>query len=390
MTPALRCAFLLATLSLVQSVAAQGLRHEALPYHETKLYAATGDGIGHGALAEVSGPTGGTLEELASTEGGRLLRRFGQKLFVVDREAGTILRVPLHGGTATVHELGASSEPMDVHVPGLPLSPPRVAWVTRRLEPFLYRLDLASGLGSDAIDLSPVGGGAAIELGTMERDGSRLFVQVRVAADAGAAPGLDTGVLAVVDLATGTLLDVDPVAPGVQGVALQGAPPRFKMQLMPATRRLFVSTTDSTNDARGGIEIVDVDALASVGYAITEEAGHSDMGGFVMVDEDAGYYVFHTDLLPSTHLQAFSISGGADPGQSLVVLLNDTVDTLACDAVRKLLYLPGGHSAGPAALYAFSTVTNLQVGPPLSTGLPPHDVLAEQVAVPGPGASPLK
>jgi hypothetical protein len=175
----------------------------------------------------------------------------------------------------------------------------------------------------------------------------------------------------------------------VQGVALSGAPPRFKMQLMPAARRLFVSTTDSSHDAHDGIEIVDLDALASVGFAITEGSGHSDMGGFLMLDDDAGYYVFHTDLLASTHLQPFTISGGADPDPSPIVLLNDTVDMLAHDPLRRLLYLPAGFS-GEHGLYALSTVTHEPVGPPLFTGLPPHDVLVEQVAVPGFGGASLR
>jgi hypothetical protein len=237
-----------------------------------------------------------------------------------------------------------------------------------------------------------VGGGAAIELGTMERDGARLFVQVRVAAAAGAedARELDTGALAVVDLATETLLDVDPVAPGVQGVALQGAPPRFRMQIVPGTRRLFVSTTDSTNDVRGGVEMVDLDALASVGYAVSEATGHSDMGGFVMLDDDAGYYVFHTDLLASTHLVPFTVSGGPAPSPAIVDLLGDTVDSLAYDPILRRLYLPSGFAGGPSGLHVYSTVTNEPLGPPLDTGLRPQDVLVERVPVAAPGASSLK
>ena len=76
---------------------------------------------------------------------------------------------------------------------------------------------------------------------------------------------LNTALEAVVDLASEQLVDVDPVAAGVQGVALLGAPPRFAMQVLGDT--LFVRTTDSLHDVRGGVERVDLTRLPSTGSA---------------------------------------------------------------------------------------------------------------------------
>ncbi|RKY17370.1 MAG: hypothetical protein DRQ55_15965 [Planctomycetota bacterium] len=372
----------LAGLLFARAASAQQAGLESTPLSGPRLIALTTDDAVIGAAIEVSGRGAATLTALGPTNGARHLRRFGQQVFAVHRDAGTILRLPLDGDASQLYDLGSTSEPMDVLVAGPTPGPtPGLgeAWVTRRHDPRLLLVDLESGVATDSVDLSPVGGGSTISLGTMARHGSRLFVQVRISDTNAATGGDDGGVLAVVDLDQGVLLDVDGQTPGVQGVALQGAPPRFKMQIVGET--LFVSTTDSTNDVRGGIERVDLTTLTSTGYAVSEANGHSDMGGFVMLDEDRGYYVFHTDLLTSTHLVSFTSSGGPEPG-SLIDLLGDTVDVLVHDPARGRVYLPSGGAFSGHGLYAFSTETNAQLGPPLDTRLRPFDVVFVNALLP--------
>jgi hypothetical protein len=372
-----------AALLIAQASAAQASLQGVTTSGPHLLSLATDGGLS-GALVQLDDEWAPGLTVLAATDGAKHLRRFGQQLLAVNRAAGTIQRVPLDGGPSQLYTLGAASEPMDVLVVGA-ASATGLAWVTRRDDPMLLRLDLASGAGTNSIDLSPVGGGAPIALGTMARHGTRLFVQVCVE-DTGfasyAAPTVpleDTGVLAVVDLVSEQLIDVDARTPGIQGIALSGAPPRFKMQIVGDT--LFVSTTDSLYDERGGIERVDLNSLTSVGYAITEATGHSDMGGFVMLDAKRGYYVYHTDLLTSTHLVSFSVEDGPVPG-NLIDLLGDTVDVLVYDPSRQRVYLPSGSSVNDPGLYAFSTETDTLVGPPLDTGFRPWDVVLAPSVVP--------
>ena len=315
-----------------------------------------------GETLALSGRVPSRARRIGATDGSRLLRWFRGELYAVNRTTGRIWRTPVHGGPQRVYALGPASEPMDVHV--LPSAgAARQALVTRRNDPFLHRLDLVNATGADVLDLTPVGGGAPIALGTMERDGDRLFVQVRVFDTGTAAPGLDTGVLAVVDLSTLALVDVDPASPGVQGIALQGAPPRLRMQVLGRT--LFVSTTEGTLDSRGGIEMVDLDLLASVGFALHERQS-ADLGGFVMTKPDEGFFVFHTDLLPSTHLQRFTIQGGPDPGE-IIGLITDAHDSLAFDELNGHVLLPSGHALGPAGIYVFDAETKQPVGNGLIT-----------------------
>ena len=350
-----------------------------------QLYLTTADDFLSGAVVGLADSHAPALEVLAATAGAQHLRRFGRQLFVVDRGADTVQRVSLDGGPPQLYQLESGAAPMDVLVDGPPMAA-GAAWLSLRSDPALKALDLSTGATTDLVDLSPVGGGSPVVPGMMIRHGDRLFVQVRVVDDQRLeAPSGDHGALAVVDLPSGQLLDVDRVSAGVQGVALMGAPPRFKMQIVGQT--LFVSTTDSTNDVRGGIERVDLGTLASTGYAVSEATGHSDMGGFVMLDESRGYYVFHTDLLSSTHLVGFHVGQGPTT-EGMIDLLGDTVDVLVHDPWRRRLYLPSGYATastgdGPG-LYSFNTRTNTFDGPPLNTGARPHDVLLVLPILSGP------
>ncbi len=339
----------------------------------TRLYAATADDFDSGLLVTAQGGPPWAVNKLAETKGGRLVRSFGKFLYVIDDAHGVILRVKRDGTERSWIDVGARSAPQDIHVKD------DVAYVTRRDNARLLRIHLPTGIQTESVDLSVLAHGqAAISLRTMERDNKRLFVQVQFEQGGSSAvpvPGPSGGVLAVVALGTETLIDVDPSTFGIQGVTLAGAPPRLKMQKVDRT--LFVSTTDERLDGHGGIEMVDMDALKSVGYALSEAAFGADLGGFVMTSAKEGYFVFHTDIVASTHLKPFSIDGGVPPGLEIVVLLGDFVDSLAHDPVAKQIYLPSGFAGFGATpgIYVVSTVTNQVVGVPVDTVERPHDVI---------------
>jgi len=176
---------------------------------------------------------------------------------------------------------------------------------------------------------------------------------------------------------TGELVDADPARPGTQAVELAGAPPHLKMRIRG--RRLFVSTTLHRLDNRGGIEMVDLDRLVAIGFALTEEqASGADLGGFVLTGDDAGYFVLHTDIVASTHLHRFTVSGGPVQGPELITLLGDAVDSLAYDARARRLFRPTGDARfGPApGVFVLDTRTDRVVpGTPFDTGLRAHDVV---------------
>jgi hypothetical protein len=120
-----------------------------------------------------------------------------------------------------------------------------------------------------------------------------------------------------VNLTTETLVDIDGAAPGVQGIALEGAAPLFRMQIGPAPRRLFVSASYNTHNTEGCIEMIDLDSLQSLGIVAAEADAESgvccEMAPFVMVSPSKGYFTFSTDATLSSHLHFFTLEDGIDP-----------------------------------------------------------------------------
>lgn len=329
-----------------------------------------------GGVVSVTGGPPWSAATVTPGVAGRVLRSFGGELFVVDADGGAIWRVdPAGAAEPEAFHVGLASAPQDVHVVR-----GRIAWVTRGDQPLVARIDLATGAGLAPIDLGDLAEpGETATLGTLERDGDRLFVQVALTLPpSAAAPGFpDRGVLAVIDLSSGQVLDLDPVQPGVQGVELLGAPPHLKMQVVERT--LFVSTTAGRLDNRGGIERVDLDGLVSLGFALSEDVFGADLGGFVMTSADEGYFVFHTDIVQSTHLERFTLSGGAEPGPETFFLLGDTVDSMAFDPVSRRIFVPSGFAGFGAepGIYVVDADANLLLeGGPIHTGTRPQDVIA--------------
>ena len=181
--------------------------------------------------------------------------------------------------------------------------------------------------------------------------------------------------LAVVDIATEQLIDVDPIAPGIQAIELLGTAPKGKMQIIAQTRRIFVSATGDFWD-EGGIEMIDLDTLQPVGLAVREADGDvgADVGSFVMVTPERGYLVNSTDLVISSHLVSFTVSGGVDPGPGPHDCIGYFAPTLVHDPQTSTFFFPeGGYDGHGVHVFDAATGTRLTTDPTATTG-PPTDL----------------
>ncbi len=242
---------------------------------------------------------------------------------------------------AETYALGAKNPPLDIAVVNSGL-----AYLTIRDSTQLLRLDLDTGATQVALDLSgfehPAG---LLTAGMMEIDAGRLLVQITRLDPpaAGSTAATDpTAYLAVVDIASEQLVDVDPVQAGTQAIALQGTFPKYKMNLLRDERRLYLSASGAYFD-QGGLEAVDVDALVSLGLAIAEADGQTaaDLGSFAMVAPDRGLLVSSTDLAPSSHLARFSLAGGVQL-EELWVTVGYRVPTMVHDPQTHSIFVPDG------------------------------------------------
>jgi hypothetical protein len=295
-----------------------------------------------------------------------LLRSTQDTLYVLSRNTGdlTLVDVPSWTATATI-SLGANAQPVDIAV-----IDGRRAYVTRASTSQLLRLDPRSGVSFDVLDLAAFADSDGNpDMGTMAVHEGRLFIQLRRRDDNGLP---SRPLLAVVDLATETLVDADPMMPGTQCIALLGTAPKGKMQVDATTRRLIVSATGSLHDA-GGIELIDLDAFTSLGFAVDEGAQNAgaDVGAFVMTTSSFGYFSFSTDFAPSSHLHTFTFPNSGDFGPELQTTLLYVVPHILHDPVTDLLFWPEGGQVAPGVLvFDAATGARLTTQPVPTTGNP--------------------
>jgi hypothetical protein len=295
-----------------------------------------------------------------------LVRHFRGLHWIVNRDLGTLQIVDPHAfETLREIDVGAGSRPEDV----LALSTTR-AYVTRAEATHLLRVNPVTGRTSDVLDLSPLADADGIpELARMARFGQRLFIQLQRIDQKTFLP-VAPSLLAVVDLRTETLVDADPVTPGVQAIALQGLIPSFDMQVEGPTRRLYVSVP-SLLFGGGGIEEIDLDLLRSNGFITSEAILGGDLTGFVLVAPTRGYVLTHTDFALSSHLTAFSRIDGSHQGEKFVTFAQ--VDELAFDPATGQLFMPDPNANG---LRVFDAATGDQLTTAaIDTGEAPVDLV---------------
>lgn len=304
-----------------------------------QLAAAWNTEPGRAAVGALRGRPPWSLRQGRAAPGGNVVLAVAgrHRLLVLSRDAGTLAVIDRRGWR-TRHMLSIAGAEDVV------ASAPCTAWVTRRTAARLLRVDICRGNSGEAADLGVFADGDGNpDLGAMAVDGAHLFVQVRRYNDTTVSRFAPPAYLAVVDLASGTLIDTDPATPGIQAIELQGTSPKHRMQVVADTRQLFVGATGGYFDA-GGIEVVDLDALRSDGLVIREADGRSgaDIGPFVMVTPERGFVVYSTDFDLSSHLLPFTLDGGVGEGPELHVAVGYAVPALVVDPLTDTLFVPDG------------------------------------------------
>jgi hypothetical protein len=337
-----------------------------------RLLVASGDGAGGGAFGVLDpAPPFALAAGYRAAEPDAVLRASGKHAYLLSRSTGVL---SVHDLRSAKHKksfaLGADTLPQDLVVLA-----PRLAYVSRERATHLLRIDPKNGRRSEVVDFSSFADADGLpELGNLLVHENRLYVQIRRRDAQGAfAP---PAMIAVVDLATETLVDADPTQGGVQAIELEGTSPKMAMQVIGDPPKLFVSATGGFFDD-GGIERIDLATLSSEGLVIAEDDGEvgADLGAFVMTSPDEGFLVFSTDLLLSSHLKPFSIAGGVPPGPEWIVSLDWFAPALAYDPETALLYYPH-NGARDTGVHVFDAATGERLtGSAAPAPGPPSDLL---------------
>jgi len=269
-----------------------------------------------GGLAAIVSPAGGTL---------RVFNRDGVQTLFIESESG----------------FGRDGRGPARFSPGLVdavVDETGMVYSTHALDGRVYWLDPATGTSGVLADLGELSGEPDLvrDPGMMKIVDGRLYVQVRRNEDTLVLERLSS--LAVIELATGELVDADPLRDGAQAIELTGPWPRLKMRIEPGTGRLLVSATGPNSHSfkqLGGIEAVNLETLASEGYVAEEVA---NMSAVIPTGEGVGFVMGHTDIVASSHLARYE--GGFTVGPDVAFELFAFMESFAYSPWHGLLFMP--------------------------------------------------
>lgn len=200
---------------------------------------------------------------------------------------------------------------------------------------------------------------------------NRLFVVCQRLDQKGSFGPTDFSVIAVVDVATNQLVDVNTTTAGIQGIVMAGKNPTGAAlqgnKWILSTVNTFGSLTD------GGIEVINLDSLKTEGIVINETTIGGNLNALAMKSSSEGYIVLSDanfanvvkpfNLTTKTIASALSnISGGYIPALSVFG--------------NRLYILDQGSFTDPASggVKAFDITTNQLVAGPINVGLPPSGI----------------
>jgi hypothetical protein len=308
-------------------------------------------------------------KNVAALHSDAVARFYDRRVFVVNRFGGDniqILDPAAAFSTLRQFTVGTSSDPHDIAV----VSDTK-AYVARYNSTALWIVDPSTGAHTGSVDLS----GLADADGTPEMDqlavvGNHLFVTIQ-RLDRTIWGPVGTSYVAVVDIATDTLVDVDSTTPGVQSILLTGTNPVSDIQLNPCTGKLYVSCVGFWGLQDGGVEIIDPVSFESEGYIFTEASAGGDISDVEIICEEKGYAIitnasFHTVLIAFDPLTGTKTGTLYAPGD---FVLND----IEISPQRELFLADRTPTRPGIRIYETITDTELTSGP-LDVDLPPFDI----------------
>ena len=340
-----------------------------------RVLALTTDWFSAGAISTMPvDPPWNVQADLATIGSDAVARVFGGRIYVVNRLGDDNIQVidPAQGfQTIRQFSVGPGTNPQDIAV----ISPTR-AYVSRYETNDLLEVNPSTGQHLGTISLAAFADGDGLcEMHRMHVWGDSLLIQVqRMLRQNWPDPWIPVppSVLAVVDLRTNRLVDMDPGQPGMQGIALTGLNPTAPIQFDPFTGDLLVLTTGRVDLIdQGGLERIDPRTMRSVGMVITEEAIGGNPIDFAVATREK-IYIVASDLGFNTFCAHFDPATGAAAQKIYEPEGYVLTDLLIYPNGR--LFLTDRDFFAPG-IRVYDTETDALVIGPLDTGLPPFELL---------------
>jgi hypothetical protein len=323
-----------------------------------------------GNVASVGfGPPPAATCDVAPTCADAVLRYHQGLLYVVERFGCDNIRVlDPNAAFAVVQQfsVGNGSNPNDIVI----VSPTR-AFVSRYDTADLWIVNPQTGAFVGSVSLAAFADADGIpEMKSLAVRNGRVFVTVqRVDRDLFFSP-TDSSQVVVVDAATGTLVDCDPVADGVQGILLPLQNPTTELVTDPAGK-LVVGCTGSFGAQDGGIVRIDPVGLAVEATEVTEAALGGDLLDLAIASATRGFAVV-ADASFNTVCRPYDRATGTVGPPVHATSGFNLSDAEVND--RAELWL-GDRTPSNPGLRVFDALTLLPLAAgPVSTCLPPQDI----------------
>ncbi len=312
-----------------------------------------------------------------------VLQSSGDLLAVVGRFACDYLQFldPQNGFATTAQwSTGNGTNPQDF----VSCSPSKI-YVSLYERDFLLIMNPQTGQHLGQIDISAWNDSDGLpEASSMVRVGDRVFVALQRLDRAAGYAASNTSYIIVIDCNTDTLVDVDPVSPGVQAIALSARNPFDDLTYDPVRQKISVACAGNFGDLDGGVEWIDPVTLQAEGLFITEAVLGGDLNRNRMYVDCTGYAIindssFNTKLVQYDHCNGTLLGTcRSTTGFNLADIEIDASGVLYL--VERDLVTPGVRLYQLPACNEITTI-------PLSFGLAPQDLLLVGTCEPTPSAA---
>lgn len=297
-----------------------------------------------------------------------IINRFGQDNILVLDAAD--LSTPL-----TQFSVGNGSNPHDIEIVA-----PDKAYVTRYGTSELLVVDPRDGTELARIDLSAFADADGLpEVSQIVRVGGRVYLSCQRLDRNGAWGPVDDSFLIVVDIASDSLVDVDPDVEGVQGIVLSAPNPN---SLAVIGDHIVVGVISSFGDREGGVDVIDTKSNRSLGLAVSESELGGDINSLVMINGEVGYAVISDENFVNS-VRSFNLRT-VEVGAPLQGISGGFVANLAVDGSRLIVADQGSFSdPNSAGIKIYDAVEGTLLAGPIVTGLPPVSIVVlSDMAVP--------
>ncbi len=300
-------------------------------------------------------------------------------VFVINRYLADNIQVVDPGPPFTTiaqYSVGNGSNPYDIR-----LVSNEKAYVSRYEWTTLLIVHPYTGDSLGVIDLAALADADGIpEMGRMEMVDGNLFVALNNIDRTTWQPA-GPGKIAVIDTQADTLIDCDPVSPGVQPITLQLPNPYSKLRYDPCRMELTVSCAGAWGGIDGGVEVIDPFTLESTGIIATEAGLGGDISDAVSTP-GLKWYAVVLDTTPWPNNFARLVSFDRETGEVLDTLYHQTSGSgsyLAGIEINRQqeLYLCDRDVADPS-VRIFDTLLDTLITK-IGVGVPPFDITFLQV-----------